>query len=459
MSSGPPAGLAPKPKLLIVDDDEDLRRQMRWALADEYEVLLAGDRLAAVDTARAQRPSVVTLDLGLPPDAQGAAEGFATLMQIQQLEDPPKVVVITGREERDYALRAVDQGAYDYFCKPIQAEELKVVLRRALYLQRIEQENRDMQRRTTRRGFEDMLGASPSMQAVFAAVRKVAVTDAPVLVIGESGTGKELVARAVHRLGARSKGPFVAINCGAIPENLLESELFGHEKGAFTGAHMQRKGRIETAHGGTLFLDEIGDLPLPLQVKLLRFLQERRIERVGGRQEIAVDARVVAATNADLRQAMRDGRFREDLYYRIGVVVIAVPPLRDRNDDVLVLAAAFLQQYAAETHKRTGGFSREALAALQAHTWPGNVRELENRVKRAVVMAESPRILPADLELDGVIPVEGRALRDVRAELERETVQRALAKHKGNVTRTAAELGVSRPTLYALIEKLGIPRE
>jgi len=451
--------MSPKPKLLIVDDDEDLRRQMRWALADEYEVLLAGDRLAAIDTVRAHRPSVVTLDLGLPPDAQGAAEGFATLMQIQQLEDPPKVVVITGREERDYALRAVDQGAYDYFCKPIQAEELKVVLRRALYLQRIEQENRDMQRRTTRRGFEDMLGTSPSMDAVFVAVRKVAVTDAPVLVIGESGTGKELVARAVHRLGARSKGPFVAINCGAIPENLLESELFGHEKGAFTGAHVQRKGRIETAHGGTLFLDEIGDLPLPLQVKLLRFLQERKIERVGGRQEIPVDVRVVAATNADLRQAMHEGRFREDLYYRIGVVVIAVPPLRDRGDDVLVLAAAFLQQYAAEIHKRTSGFSREALAALQAHTWPGNVRELENRVKRAVVMAETPRILPADLELDGVVPSEGRPLRDVRAELERETVQRALAKHKGNVTRTAAELGVSRPTLYGLIEKLGIPRE
>jgi two-component system NtrC family response regulator len=453
------AGLGGKPKLLIVDDDEDLRRQMRWALADEYEVLLAGDRLAAVDAVRAQRPSVVTLDLGLPPDAQGAAEGFATLMQIQQLEDPPKVVVITGREERDHALRAVDQGAYDYFCKPIQAEELKVVLRRALYLQRLEQENRDLHRRTTRRGFEDMLGGSPAMEAVFVAVRKVAVTDAPVLVIGESGTGKELVARAVHRLGSRQKGPFVAINCGAIPENLLESELFGHEKGAFTGAHVQRKGRIETAHGGTLFLDEIGDLPLPLQVKLLRFLQEKKIERVGGRQEIAVDARVVAATNADLRQAMREGRFREDLYYRIGVVVISVPPLRDRGDDVLVLASAFLQQYAAESRKRTSGFTRDAVEALQAHAWPGNVRELENRVKRAVVMAETPRITAADLELEGVQRPGGRALRDVRAELERETVQRALAKHKGNVTRTAAELGISRPTLYGLFEKLGIPRE
>jgi two-component system, NtrC family, response regulator len=453
------APLASKPRLLIVDDDEDLRRQMRWALADEYEVLLAGDRLAAIDTVRAQRPAVVTLDLGLPPDAQGAAEGFATLLQIQQLEDPPKVVVITGREERDYALQAVSQGAYDYFCKPIQADELKVVLRRALYLQRLEQENRELQRRASRRGFEEMLGSSPPMEAVFAAVRKVAVTDAPVLVVGESGTGKELVARAIHRLGVRHKGPFVAINCGAIPDNLLESELFGHEKGAFTGAHMQRKGRIETAHGGTLFLDEIGDLPLPLQVKLLRFLQERRIERVGGRQEIPVDVRVLAATNADLRQAMREGRFREDLYYRIGVVVVSAPPLRDRGDDVLLLAAAFLQRYALESRKRTSGFSREALAALQAHQWPGNVRELENRVKRAVVMAETPRILPADLELDGVVAPESRPLRDVRADLERETVQRALARHKGNVTRAAAELGVSRPTLYGLIEKLGIPRD
>jgi two-component system NtrC family response regulator len=458
VSEAQPA-VTPKPKLLIVDDDEDLRRQMRWALADEYEVLLAGDRLAAIDAVRAQHPSLVTLDLGLPPDAQGAAEGLATLLQIQQVEDPPKVVVITGREERDHALRAVDQGAYDYFCKPIQAEELKVVLRRALYLQRLEQENRDLQRRATRRGFEDMLGTSPSMEAVFVAVRKVAVTDAPVLVVGESGTGKELVARAVHRLGSRHKGPFVAINCGAIPDNLLESELFGHEKGAFTGAHVQRKGRIETAHGGTLFLDEIGDLPLPLQVKLLRFLQERRIERVGGRQEIPVDVRVVAATNADLRQAMREGRFREDLYYRIGVVVIAMPPLRDRGDDVLLLAAAFLQQSAAESRKRTTGFTREAMEALLAHPWPGNVRELENRVKRAVVMAESPRIQPADLELEDAPRPEGRALREVRADLEREAIQRALAKHKGNVTRTAAELGVSRPTLYGLIEKLGIARD
>ena len=293
-----------KPKLLIVEDDEDVRRQMRWALADEYEVVLAGDRVAALEAVRAHQPPVVTLDLGLPPEAQGAAEGFATLDEIQQVDQAPKVVVITGREEREYALRAVDRGAYDYFCKPIQVEELKAVLRRALYLYRLEQENRELQRHD-HAGFEDVLGTSPQMEAVLGAVRKVAATDAPVLIIGESGTGKELMAQAVHRLSSRHKGPFVPINCGAIPENLLESELFGHEKGAFTGAHMQRKGRIEMAHGGTLFLDEIGDLPVSLQVKLLRFLQEKRLERVGGRQEISVDARVVAATNADLRPCAR----------------------------------------------------------------------------------------------------------------------------------------------------------
>jgi two-component system NtrC family response regulator len=296
------------------------------------------------------------------------------------------------------------------------------------------------------------------MEAVFGAMRKVAGTDAPVLIVGESGTGKELVARAIHRMGARAKRPFVPINCGAIPENLLESELFGHEKGAFTGAHVQRKGRIEMAHGGTLFLDEIGELSLPLQVKLLRFLQERRLERVGGRQEIVVDARVVSATNAELKQAMREGRFREDLYYRIGVVVIALPPLRERGSDPSLLAAAFLQRHAAEGRRRLSGFTREALAAIQAHAWPGNVRELENRVKRAVVMAEGGRVTPSDLELESVSAADGRALRTARADLERETIRRALAKNQGNVSRTAAELGVSRPTLYDLMDKLGITR-
>ena len=449
----------PKPKLLIVDDDEDLRTQMRWALADDYEVLLAADRPGALEMLRSQRPPVVTLDLGLPPDAGGASEGLAALAQIERLADPPKVVVITGRAERDYALKAVDQGAYDYFCKPIQVEELKVILRRALNLHQLEEENRERQRRDQGQGLDEMLGASPPLQAVFTAVRKVAPSNAPVLILGESGTGKELVARAIHRLSARYREPFVAINCGAIPDNLLESELFGHEKGAFTGAHVQRKGRIEMAHGGTLFLDEIADLSLVLQVKLLRFLQERRLERVGGRQEIPIDVRVLSATNSNLKQAMGDGRFRDDLYYRLGVVNISLPPLRERGDDVTLLATAFLERYATEAGRRIAAFSQDALAALAAHPWPGNVRELENRVKRAVVMAEGPRVTPADLELDSQARPEGRPLRDVRAELERETIQRALAKNKGNVSRTAAELGVSRPTLYALMEKLAIDRD
>jgi two-component system NtrC family response regulator len=448
---------SPKPKLLIVDDDEDLRTQMRWALAGDYEVILAGDRLAALEILRAQRPALVTLDLGLPPDAGGASEGFAALTQIQRLPEPPKVVVITGREEREHALRAVEQGAFDYFCKPIQAEELKIVLRRALQRHLIEQETRELQRRD-RQGLDDMIGVSPAMLDVFAAIRKVAPSDATVLILGESGTGKELVARAIHRLSTRQRGAFVAINCGAIPDNLLESELFGHEKGAFTGAHVQRKGRIEMAHGGTLFLDEIGDLSLPMQVKLLRFLQERRIERVGGRQEIPVDVRVLSATNASLKEAMRAGRFREDLFYRIGVVTVSLPPLRERGEDVTVLASAFLERSAAEAQRRVPGFTREALAAVQAYSWPGNVRELENRVKRAVVMAEGARITAADLELDAAAPLEGRGLRDVRAQLERETIQRTLSRHGGNVSRTAAELGLSRPTLYTLMEKLGIAR-
>jgi len=450
--------MTPKPKLLIVDDDEDLRTQMRWALADEYEVLLAGDRLAALDTVRSQRPPLVTLDLGLPPDAGGASEGLAALEQIERLPDPPKIVVITGRAEREYALTAVDQGAYDYFCKPIQVDELKVILRRALNLRQLEEENRERQRQDQGQGFEDMLGASPALREVISAVRKVASSNAAVLIVGESGTGKELVARAIHRLSARHRGPLVAINCGAIPDNLLESELFGHEKGAFTGAHVQRKGRIEMAQGGTLFLDEIGDLSLVLQVKMLRFLQERRIERVGGRQEIPVDARVLSATNVNLKESMRDGRFREDLYYRLGVVTIALPPLRERGEDVTVLANAFLERYATEAGRRITGFTPHAVAALQAHGWPGNVRELENRVKRAVVMAEGARVTPADLELDASSRADGRALRDVRAELERETIQRALTRNNGNVSRTAIELGVSRPTLYGLMEKLGIAR-
>ena len=456
-TSPPPDAQPPRPKLLIVEDEDSIRSQMKWALAQDYEVFLAEDRAHALEIVRRERPAIVTLDLGLPPRPRDVEEGFLALSDILEAATGAKVVIISGRGEKQHALRAVGLGAYDFFCKPIQIEELKVILRRAAEIHRLQVEHRELERRLQSEPVGEMLGTSPEIQAVFAAIRKVATTDAPVLVVGESGTGKELVARAIHRQSRESGGPFIAINCGAIPENLLESELFGHEKGAFTGAHLQRKGRVELASGGTLFLDEIGELSPPLQVKILRYLQDHKIERVGGREEIHVDARVIAATNMDLKRAMREGKFREDLYYRLGVVVIQIPPLRDRGEDVLVLAKSLLDRYGGETGKKIAGFERAAIEAIKSYRWPGNVRELENRIKRAVIMAESKRITPADLELDS--PYEkyhGKGLREAREALEREIIERALARNKGNVTRTSAELGVSRPTLYELIERYGL---
>jgi len=446
-----------KARLLVVDDDEDLRTQMRWALADEFDIALAGSREEALEKAREAPPAVVTLDLGLPPHPGGVEEGFATLDELLSADASAKVVVITGREDRAHALRAVDQGAYDFFVKPIDVEELKVVLRRALRLHRLEGENRELRQQASA-AFEGMLGSSPRMQELFASIRKVATVDAPVLVVGESGTGKELAAHAVHRLSARAGGPFVPINCGAIPESLLESELFGHEKGAFTGAHAQRRGRIETANGGTLFLDEIGELPTSLQVKLLRFLQDHKIERVGGRASIALDVRVITATNADLKALLAEGRFREDLYYRIGVVTLALPGLRDREDDAVLIAEALARRYAGESGRKLHGFSKDALAAIRAHAWPGNVRELENRVRRAAVMAEGSKITAADLELFAGAATARQGLRELRAGLERETIKAALKRNRGNISQTAAELGISRPTLYGLLTKFGIER-
>ncbi len=446
-----------KPKLLIVDDDEELRVQMEWALAREYEIALAADRAQALEAHAIHRPFVVTLDLGLPPHADDVKEGFATLADLLGEDPLIKVIVITGRAERAHALEAIHQGAYDHMRKPVQMEELKVILRRAFHVAQLERENRNLRSRSEGEPFEGMLGTSPQMQAVYAAIRKVAASDAPVLVVGESGTGKEMVARAIHRHCRRKDGPFIPIDCGAIPETLLESELFGHEKGAFTGAHLQRRGRIEAGQGGTLFLDEIGELSLPLQVKLLRFLQEHRIERVGGREAIPVDTRVMAATNRDLKQAMTDGRFREDLYYRLGVVVIAVPPLRAREGDLPLLAKTLLEKYAIEHKKKISGFTPGALRAITSYGWPGNVRELENRIKRAVIMTEGPHVTPQDLELARrFVKPQGRGLRDAREALEKELIQQALAKHKGKITPAAADLGISRPTMYELLERLGI---
>ena len=447
-----------KPILLVVDDDEAIRTQMRWALAQDYEVVMAADRATAADVMRLQRPDVVLLDLGLPPHPADTTEGFHALADLLELQPFVKVIVITGQGEKENALQAVGHGAYDFLNKPVDVEELRVVLKRAFYVTRLEREYREAQSRLGGAGFEGMIGNSPQIQAVFSAVRKVATVDAPVLILGESGTGKEMTALAIHRHSARRNGPFVAINCHAIPESLLESELFGHEKGAFTGAHMQRIGRIEMASGGTLLLDEIGELTPGLQVKLLRFLQEQRIERVGGRVVIDVNTRIIAATNADLQKAMSEGRFREDLFFRLAVVVVRLPPLRERVGDIPVLARTFLQKSAAESAREVS-FSTKAMQALETYDWPGNVRELENRVRRAVIMADGRLIKPSDLELETASGVNAPVnLKVARDQLESDLIRRALARSKGNISKASELLGISRPTLYEMMEKLQIPR-
>ena len=452
--------LSQRPRLLIVEDDEEVRSQMKWAMARDYNIDTAGDRIEAMDVIRTQHPPVVILDLGLPPHPASTDEGFATLAEAVTADPHIKVVIVTGRAEKEHAMKAIAQGAYDILYKPVQLDELGTVLRRAYYVSALERDHADIQKRLGEGAFEGMLGTSSRMQEVFSTVRKVATTDVPVLITGESGTGKELVAQAIHRMSMRSDGPFVVINCGAIPEALLESELFGHEKGSFTGAHIQRKGRIEMADEGTLFLDEIGELSLPLQVKLLRFLQEQVVERVGGRELLKVDARVIAATNRDLKQAMADGKFREDLFFRISVVSVALPPLKERAGDALLMANTFLQRYSKENKKKITGFSTQAIAAIEQYGWPGNVRELENRVKRAVIMAEGRKVTPSDLELETPKgKYEGLTLREAREALEREVILRVLSKHNDNITRASEELGISRPTLYELMDKLGIARK
>jgi two-component system, NtrC family, response regulator len=448
-----------KPKLLLLDDDEDIRVQMKWALADEYEVVLAGDRMSAMAAFTAERPVVTLLDLGLPPCPNQPDEGLAALSGLLVLDRQAKVIIISGQGDRQNALRAVGAGAYDFLCKPVDLDELKRLLQRAVYVAELEREFRSVQQGGRPETFEEMLGTSPQMQAVFGFVRKVATTSAPVLILGENGTGKEMVARALHNRGRQRGAPFVAINCNAIPENLLESELFGHEKGSFTGAHTQRKGHIETAAGGTLFLDEVGELPAPLQVKLLRFLQEKTFQRVGGRQEIQSDARIVAATNANLKETVAGGGFREDLYFRLAVLVVTLPPLRQRGEDILLIGREFLRRYGSQ-HGKTGvTFAADAIRGLSLHDWPGNVRELQNRVQRAVIMAEGKRVTAADLELSDGSDAAPPTLRVAREGIERELVQNALRRHGGKITTAAHDLGISRPTLYELMEKLGIERE
>lgn len=447
--------------LLIVEDDPGLQKQMRWALTDTHIVHLAGTPREALALMKRERPSLVTLDLGLPPRPNEAEEGLTLLEELLAVDRMAKVIVITGNNERANAVRAVQRGAYDFLEKPVQIEVLKVILDRAAYLYNLEQEQRELHNRVTGKAFHDIIGGSPPMQKLFETIRRVGNSDVPVLILGESGTGKELVAWALHRQSTRKEGPFIAINCGAIPENLLESELFGYEKGSFTGAHKQQKGKLEYADKGTFLLDEIGEMPLTLQVKLLRFLQEGRLERVGGREQIPVNARILAATNTDLKGAIEKGRFREDLFYRLGVVELQLPPLRERGADAVILAQVFLSRYRDELNSRVTGLSDDAKAAIQAYPWPGNVRELENKVKRAVIMAGSALIQPADLEIpwETTAPKQAPTFKEAKAQLEKEMVLRALMNQNGNVSRAAEELGISRQGLHVLIHKYGLGRD
>jgi two-component system NtrC family response regulator len=445
--------------LLLVDDDAEIRDQMKWALASDYDIVEAADRATALTHVRQLRPRLILLDLGLPPDVDGASEGLAILRESLQLNNSAKIIVITGNSDRAKAMTAIQSGAYDFIEKPVQLDVLRVVLQRASYLSNLEQEHRELQKKTGQSDFEGLVGDSTQIQEIFRMVRRVGPSDVPVLITGESGTGKELVARAIHRQSQRQNASFVPINCGAIPETLLESELFGYEKGAFTGATQQRKGRIESAQGGTLFLDEIGDIPLGLQVKLLRFLQDHEIIRLGGKDVIAVDTRILAATNIDLRKAISEGRFREDLYYRLCVVTVAVPSLRERASDVPLLARTFLLRFSDELKKPLKGFTPEAVEALTVHGWPGNVRELENRVKRAVVMAEGRYITPENLELQLSSTQDGETLKASRDHREKELVRLAMERADGNVTRAASYLGVSRPTLYQLLARYGLKKK
>ncbi len=446
--------------ILIIDDTEEIKTQLKWGMGSDYAVFLAGNYAEALAIFRKQKPKVVTLDLGLPPDEEGTTEGFRCLETMVKESPDTKVIVITGNDQRQTALRAVQSGAYDFYQKPIDLKELKVIVQRAFHLSNLERENRSLHGELEEKAGETggMFSQCPAMQDVFATIRKIASSEASVLIIGESGTGKELVARSIHAKSLRKGHTFVPINCGAIPENLLESELFGHEKGAFTGAQSQVQGKFEFAHEGTLFLDEIAELPGNLQVKLLRFLQDKTIQRVGGREDIAVNARIIAATNIDIAKAMQDGKFREDLYYRIGVITITLPALRERGDDVVVLSNLFLGRFSREAGKNLKGFAPESLEVLRSHPWPGNVRELENVIHRAVIMSEGALITPEDLGFaEPTAKQLGKAdavtLKEVRDRAERERVLSAMDKYQGNIAKTAEELGISRPTLYDLLKK------
>jgi two-component system NtrC family response regulator len=441
------------PVLLVVEDDEGLQRQLKWAY-DGYRVVAAGDRPAAIEALRAHEPAVVTLDLGLPPDPDGVAEGFATLEEILRLKPDTKVIVATGHGARESALRAIALGAYDFYRKPVDIDDLGLIVARAFHLHEIEAENRRLESDGGSAVLGSIITAAPEMAKVAKTIERVASADVSVMLLGASGTGKELLARAVHEKSGR-KGAFIAINCAAIPENLLEAELFGYERGAFTGAVKSNIGKIELAEGGTLFLDEVGDIPLPLQVKLLRFLQERVIERIGGRQPIAVDTRIVCATHQDLEAMIADGRFREDLYYRLAEIVVKIPSLAERPGDAALLARHFVNRFGRELNPKVQALAPDALAAIDAYGWPGNVRELENRIKRAVIMAEAKSVVADDLDLPGAAPDEADLinLRAAREVADRRAIRQAMSRTDNNISGAAKLLGISRPTLYDLLKQ------
>ncbi|MCU0918607.1 MAG: PEP-CTERM-box response regulator transcription factor [Planctomycetes bacterium] len=450
-----------RPRVLVVEDQEGIRTQLRWGLSERFEVALAATPQEAADALHSQSFDAVTLDLGLPPDPDGASEGLRLLEECLAHDPAAKVVVLTGNADHQNALRAVQLGAFDYYLKPVNLAELRLILDRACNLSRLDREAFGEDTSTAApAGSEEILGDGPAMRRIFDTIKRVARTDVTVLISGESGTGKELVARAIHAKSPRRHRPFVAINCGAIPENLVESELFGHEKGSFTGAHTQRKGRLEMADGGTVFLDEVAELPPPVQVKLLRVLQERQLERVGGRELIPLDVRILAATNRDIKQETMKGRFREDLYYRLVVVTIPTPPLRERLEDLPLLATCFLDRYSGEYKVRVRPFSAEALTAMQAYPWPGNVRELENRIKRAVIMAQGRRITPSDLDLPPETqPVPPVSLKTARNETERRLLIEALQRYRGNISQAAKAIQISRPAFHELLAKHEIRAE
>jgi two-component system NtrC family response regulator len=445
-----------KQKLLVIEDDTGLQKQLRWSL-DAYEVVVADDRESAMAQLRRHQPAVATMDLGLPPDPDGATEGLALLQQILAAAPDTKVILLSGNQDRANALKAIAAGAYDFHQKPLDADTLALVIERAFYLHALQQENRRMMQIQSDSPLAGIISRDPGMLRVCRSVERVAPSSATVMLLGDSGSGKELVARGVHRLSPRHDKRFVAINCAAIPEHLLESELFGYEKGAFTGAQRQTLGKLELAHGGTFFLDEIGDMPLPLQAKLLRFLQERVIERVGGRSEISIDVRIVCATHQNLKALAESGRFREDLYYRLSEIVLSIPPLRERVGDCALLAHHFKNKFCASESRQILSFSPDALAAIASYRWPGNVREMENCLRRAVIMADGPQITPQDLGLpDSTADEPNVNLRQAREAAEYRVMVQALARVDGNIVRAAELLGVSRPTLYDLMNHHGL---